>query len=367
MTDISSPLAHIDGFSQHKNVRSILVRDARNSFSPLVSIMIPTYRRPDLLKESVKSALSQITTVPFEVVVVDNDSELERANEVEKVIASFEAPNLRYFRNEMNVGLYGNWNRCIELARGRWITNLNDDDLLDQTFLNDMLGIVATDPSIKLVGCSARVLDTRNNVPPATFLTRAKDFARNLSVLVGGSKPRKVGVGSYFLAYPHHGSLGILMDRQAAIEMGGYSPDFHPVSDYLFLSRFVLLHDVRYLPKVLTTYRIAVNVSINKDVCVGGVHLELKLREALIPYINSNAKLLRYYSRLVAVRAVSVFKKRWCPDLDVDVVLKREGLEFKPAVFQLIVTRSLLRLTFLLASKRHNRYVGNDCKDKDAI
>jgi hypothetical protein len=230
-----------------------------------------------------------------------------------------------------------------------------------------MLGIVATDQSIKLVGCSARVLDTRNNVPPATFLTRAKNFARNLSVLVGGSKPRKVGVGSYFLAYPHHGSLGILMDRQAAAETGGYSPDFYPVSDYLFLSRFVLLHDVRYLPKVLTTYRIAVNVSINKNVCVGGVHLELKLREALIPYINSNAKLLRYYSRLVAVRAVSVFKKCWCPDLEADVVLKKEGLVFRPVVFQLIVTRSLLRLTFSLASKKHNRYVGNYCKDKDAI
>lgn len=348
MNDSHSLLEYTDGFALSKDVPSILVQDSNPSLSPLVSIMIPTYRRPDLLREAVKSALAQITTVSFEVVVVDNDNEYGMAEEVDKVISSFDVPNLRHFRNQANVGLYGNWNRCIELARGHWITILNDDDLLDQSFLNDMLEIVTENPSIKLVGCTARVRDIRNNILPASFLTRAKMLIKQLFVLARSNKPRKLGIKNYFLSFPHHGSLGILMERKAAIEVGGFPSDFYPVSDYLFVSRFVLLNDVYYLPKVLTTYRVAVNVSIKPEVCAAGIHLELKLRDSLIPHINVNAWILRYFSRLVAVRAASVFRKRWYPDLNVGEILKREGLVYRPVLAEYLITRQLLRVIFFM-------------------
>lgn len=351
MTDLASPLDCTDGFALHKDVPSILVRDSNPSLSPLVSIMIPTYRRPDLLREAVKSALAQITTVPFEVVVVDNDSEQKMSAEVDHVIASFDAPNLRLFRNQANIGLYGNWSRCIELASGHWITILNDDDLLDQSFLAETLAVVSNNRSIRLVGCAARVRDIRNNKIPMMFLSRVKMFIKQMTGLIGNRKPRKLRIENYFLSYPHHGSLGILMERKAAVAVGGFSSEFYPISDYLFLSRFVLLNDVYYLPKVLATYRIAVNVSIKPEVCAGGIHYELRLRESLIPRINTNAWILRYYARLVAIRAALVFRKRWHFDLDVNEILKKNGLVYRPVLVEYLITRELLRVVFFLTSK----------------
>lgn len=346
MNESPSLLEYTDGFALNKDVPSILVRDSNPSLSPLVSIMIPTYRRPDLLRDAVKSALAQITTVPFEVVVVDNDSEQEMSTVVDQVMASFDATNLRHFRNEANIGLYGNWNRCIELARGRWLTILNDDDLLDPSFLAETLEIVSNNQSIHLVGCKTRTQYLRNNKMPTTVLARVKRLVRQLSGILSNHKLRKLGITDYFLYYPHHGSLGILMERKAAIVLGGFSIDHYPSSDYFFLVRFVLSNDVYYLPKVLATYRIAVNVSIQPEACVGGIHQDLRVREALIPYLNANTWLLRHYARLSATRAAYSFSEQWDSDLDVNGILKKEGLANRPVLVELLITRWLLYVIF---------------------
>lgn len=360
MNDSPTLLEYTDGFALNKDVPSILVRDSNPSLSPLVSIMIPTYRRPDLLREAVKSALAQITTVPFEVVVVDNDSEQEMSTEVDQVMASFDATNLRLFRNQANIGLYGNWNRCIEMARGLWLTILNDDDLLDQSFLSETLDVISDNQSIGLVGCTARVRDTRNNLMPVTFLSRAKMLLKQMSGLMNNHKPRKLGIENYFLSYLHYGSLGILMERKAAIAVGGFSPEFYPCSDYLFLAKFVLSNNVYYLPRELATYRIGINVSKSPDVCAGGVRQDRLLREALIPHININARILRYYARLVAIRAVSVFRERWYPALDVNGILKKEGLVYRPVLVEYFIARELLRVIIFLTSQsrgnHHSKY-----------
>ena len=34
---------------------------------------------------------------------------------------------MKYYKNEKNIGMYGNWNRCIELSNGEYLTILNDD------------------------------------------------------------------------------------------------------------------------------------------------------------------------------------------------------------------------------------------------
>ncbi len=349
-------LDYNDGFALHKALPSHLVRDSDHNLSPIVSIAIPTYRRPDMLRESVESALAQITTIPFEVVVVDNESDQKIATEVDKVIASFDAPNLRLFRNETNIGLYGNWNRCIELARGRWLTILNDDDLLDHSFIAETMEVVSTNKSISLVGCEARVFSMRNKTIPQTFPARVDKFVSRLSKIFCKHKPRELGIAEYFFYNRHHGSLGILMERNTAIAVGGFSPEFYPSSDYLFMARFALSNNVCFLPKVLTSYRIADNVSIKPEVCAGGIHHDLRLREALIPYFNFNAWLLSYYARLMAIRAAGVFRQRWHSGLDVNGILKAEGLAYKPVLIELFFIRGLLRVIFLLTSQnRHGR------------
>ena len=42
---------------------------------------------------------------------------------------------LRYYKNVQNIGLFGNWNRCFQLACGKWVVLLHDDDLIFDDFL----------------------------------------------------------------------------------------------------------------------------------------------------------------------------------------------------------------------------------------
>ncbi len=96
------------------------------AFTPLVSIAIPTYRRLYLLREAIESALCQKKCSPYEVIVLDNDQSLSIFN----VVNSFDPSKIAVYQNSTNLGMWGNMNRALELAKGEWILILHDDDLL---------------------------------------------------------------------------------------------------------------------------------------------------------------------------------------------------------------------------------------------
>jgi glycosyltransferase involved in cell wall biosynthesis len=87
----------------------------------LLSIIIPTYNRPQLLPRAVNSALGQ-TIDNFETIVVD-DCSLQLVNLPPD-------PRLRIIRLPQNQGGAAARNIGTKAARGRWITFLDDDDLL---------------------------------------------------------------------------------------------------------------------------------------------------------------------------------------------------------------------------------------------
>ena len=42
---------------------------------------------------------------------------------------------IKYIKNEKNLGMFENWNKCIKESAGQYVTLLNDDDELAQNFL----------------------------------------------------------------------------------------------------------------------------------------------------------------------------------------------------------------------------------------
>lgn len=107
------------------------------------SIIIPTYGRITLLKEAIKSALSQFYDESYEIVVVDNNSDDEAFfASVYKLISSFNDDRIVYYRNQKNIGIYGNTLRAGQLAAGEWIVLLDDDDILHPWYLRVIDGII---------------------------------------------------------------------------------------------------------------------------------------------------------------------------------------------------------------------------------
>lgn len=90
---------------------------------PLVSVIIPTHNRYNLVLTAVRSALQQ-TYSNIEVIVVDDGS----TDDTQSVIAILKDPRLQYLRNEPAIGAAGARNAGIMAAKGELIAFLDDDD-----------------------------------------------------------------------------------------------------------------------------------------------------------------------------------------------------------------------------------------------
>lgn len=94
----------------------------------LVSVCIPTYNRPRLLKEAVSSCLAQ-TYRPLEILIGD-DSPDDASAELISTLKPDEGITLRYHRNRPRLGAVGNINALFNRACGARIVLLHGDDLL---------------------------------------------------------------------------------------------------------------------------------------------------------------------------------------------------------------------------------------------
>ena len=92
-----------------------------------ISVLIPTYLRPDMLRQSIDSVLAQEgVVVPFEIVVVDNDP-LESARPlVEEKAAAAPVP-IRYVA-ERRPGISRARNTAVANAAGQFVVWLDDDE-----------------------------------------------------------------------------------------------------------------------------------------------------------------------------------------------------------------------------------------------
>ena len=111
---------------------------------PLVSICIPTYNGAQYLRECLDSVLSQSFS-NYQVIIVDDQS----SDNTWEILNQYAAQDNRIslFKNEHNLGLVGNWNRCIELASGEWIKFVFQDDLIAPECLERMLQVARPESS----------------------------------------------------------------------------------------------------------------------------------------------------------------------------------------------------------------------------
>lgn len=98
---------------------------------PRVSICIPTYNSARFLGATIESALAQ-DFADFELVISDNAS----TDETPALCARYTDPRIRYVRFDTLVGQGGNWNRCVNLARGEFVALLHADDIYLPDFLS---------------------------------------------------------------------------------------------------------------------------------------------------------------------------------------------------------------------------------------
>lgn len=95
----------------------------------MVTVITPTYKRHQYLKNAIESVLAQ-TYTDFEMIIVD-DNPPRTAERIltEDVIKEIQDPRIHYIQNKSNIGGAASRNVAIEAAKGDYIAFLDDDDV----------------------------------------------------------------------------------------------------------------------------------------------------------------------------------------------------------------------------------------------
>ena len=115
------------------------------------SVIISTYNRSKELKETLSSILTQETTLPKEVLIVDDSDDGETERLFEDMRKEFEAKNINliYIKNPKQKSLTVARNIGVEHSRGDVIVFLDDDVTLDKNFFAEVLYVYKNYPNVK--------------------------------------------------------------------------------------------------------------------------------------------------------------------------------------------------------------------------
>ena len=97
---------------------------------PLVSVIVPTYNRADMVCRAVNSILGQSYENVEVIVIDDNPTDSAARLATEKAMSVYkDNSRVKYIKNESSLGGSGARNKGIEYATGEYISFLDDDDI----------------------------------------------------------------------------------------------------------------------------------------------------------------------------------------------------------------------------------------------
>lgn len=335
MTDQNSDVFQIsNNFAKTTHIPSIPIIKSKLDFIPKITIAIPTYKRVGYLKIAIESAMNQVDFDDYEIIVVDNNP--ERDCETEQMLKKINSNKISYYKNIENLGMYGNWNRCIELAKAEYVTILNDDDTLSEVYLKSVNKVISKNTKIDALVIGFQVIDSEG-----------KSISENVNLK---TKTSRIIALDLLFGNVNPGSLGILFSKSSLINIGGYDETYFPSSDYMFLVKYLVnFGDVFYLNTILANYRIAVNESMKITTLQGFIDIDKKIRNVFIviyPKLKNLIELSLPIIELKQYKALGEVSEKF-NEMNLNQIIKINnsiGLKNKIAYNSLVLSRKLLRL-----------------------
>lgn len=275
------------------------------------------------LKETISSVLKQETNYNIEVVVVDNNDDFEDM-ETLALIKAFRDKNIRYYKNKKNLGMFGNWNRCIQLASADWILILHDDDTISSHYVENMMNSLALKDDISCIGCKHLRIDENGN--------SIKEKNDSIRSIYNHIRAKSINVGIKDFYYNHLiNIMGLLINKECAIKIGGFNNIWDPISDYIFILNMLDVGNIVVLNEKLINYRIAVNASGTPKHILGMIEVDAFMREDLNKSKHFLPHKLDYiYRNLCAVTLEKQLYNEWTKNLSI---LDKECIKNEISIF----------------------------------
>ncbi len=148
---------------------------------PLISVIVSTYNSERFLQGCLEDLESQTIANLIEIIVVNSGSQ---QNE-EKIVHQFQKRygNIVYLHTKNRESVYAAWNRAIQIAKGRYLTNANVDDRHRQDAFEIMYRTLEDHPEVGVVYADCAVTFKENTTlqkGPIHGRFRWPDFNREL-------------------------------------------------------------------------------------------------------------------------------------------------------------------------------------------
>ncbi|EPB8187125.1 glycosyltransferase family 2 protein [Clostridium perfringens] len=137
------------------------------SSNPLVSVIIPTYKRSDMLVDAIESVKNQ-TYKNIEIIVIDDNginSKYTKENKL-KLKNYIESNDIKYIQNKDNIGGALSRNIGVNEALGKYIAFLDDDDTYMPTKIEKQVKLIEENikNGVGLVYCYCNGVDEFGNI-----------------------------------------------------------------------------------------------------------------------------------------------------------------------------------------------------------
>ena len=273
--------------------------DDQEHAQALVSVVLPTADRPRFLEKALRSAIEQ-SYQNIEILVRDNAS----GPETGEIVRRFQEGRIKYWRHDRNIGMTQNVVGGFRQAKGKYVTNLHDDDFWERDFLEKAVAALEAYPEAALAFSDHYIVDLSDRIDEIATETNCVLFKR-AGLAPGIHQPFKK-LALVDLSVPI--SMASVF-RRDKIDWTDF-PDF--ASSYDFWLAYLACRNgdaCYYLPERLTSYR---------------VH---SASESALGRVRLNKAFIEIYERMLLDPRVAEFR---------DVFRKRLGIHHTDAAIALL-------------------------------
>ena len=124
----------------------------------ILTIVIPTYNRPQNIKVQHASLLPQLTDA-VKLIIIDNNSKIP----VSSLIDNSHSSKVKVIRNPINIGGAANIARCFEICDTEWLWTLSDDDVIEVDAVEKILTLIKNLNDVCYVNFNNKRIYSSNN------------------------------------------------------------------------------------------------------------------------------------------------------------------------------------------------------------
>jgi GT2 family glycosyltransferase len=183
---------------------------------PLVSIIIPVRNHLKLTLECIASIQSCTSNISYEIIVIDDLSN-DKTADLLPIIG-----NLRYIRNEENLGYLLSCNKASQSARGEFLLFLNNDVQVTKGWLEELLGSFQKHQDVGIVG--PKILFPDGRLQEAGAALNSDGTTELIGLFDDPTLPRY----NYDREIDYCSGVCMLMRQRDFNEVGGYDEAFIP-------------------------------------------------------------------------------------------------------------------------------------------